>query len=114
MSTTPSVPSRFTEPQASGGLMAVVLFSSDATLVPRLIGAGAIIIWAFGTSYLVFKAFDMTVGMRVTRDEEIVGLDASEHGSDAYPEFVFQHQVADLNRLIETQAETVEVPAKIA
>ena len=96
------------------GLVAVALFSSDASLMPQLIGAGAIIVWAFGTSYLVFKAIDVTVGMRVTRDEEMVGLDASEHGSDAYPEFVFQHQVIDLNRVIETQTETVEVPAKTA
>ena len=54
------------------GLVAVALFSSDASLMPQLIGAGAIIVWAFGTSYLVFKAIDVTVGMRVTRDEEMV------------------------------------------
>jgi len=96
------------------GLVAVALFSTDASLLPQLLGAGAIIVWAFGTSYLVFKAIDITVGMRVTRDGELAGLDASEHGSDAYPEFVFQHEVVDLQRLIEIQEETEEAPAKTA
>lgn len=70
------------------GLVAVALFSTDADLVPQLIGAGAIIAWAFATSYLVFKAIDLLIGMRVTAAEELMGLDQSEHGNDAYPEFI--------------------------
>jgi Amt family ammonium transporter len=82
------------------GVVAVALFSGDASLIPQLIGAAAIIVWAFATSYVVFKAIDLTVGLRVSRDEELLGLDISEHGSDAYPEFVFQHQVVDLRRAV--------------
>ena len=82
------------------GLMAVALFSPDATLIPQLIGAGAIAAWAFGTSYLVFKVIDLTMGVRVGRDEELVGLDISEHGGGAYPEFVFQHEVVDLREMV--------------
>jgi Amt family ammonium transporter len=78
------------------GVIAVALFSGDAALLPQLIGAGAILIWAFGTSYLVFRFIDLTIGMRVTAEEELTGLDRSEHGSNAYPEFVFQHEVIDL------------------
>ena len=78
------------------GVVAVALFSGDASLGPQLIGAGAIIAWAFITSYIVFKVIDVTVGMRVSREEEITGLDKSEHGTDAYPEFVFQHEVNGL------------------
>lgn len=70
------------------GLVAVALFSTDATLVPQLIGAGAIIAWAFVTSYIVFKVIDALIGMRVTAAEETLGLDQSEHGNDAYPEFI--------------------------
>ncbi len=70
------------------GLVAVALFSTDATLVPQLIGAGAIIVWAFVTSYIVFKVIDVLIGMRVTAAEEMLGLDQSEHGNDAYPEFI--------------------------
>ena len=43
----------------------------------------------------MFKLIDLTVGMRVSPEEEREGLDRSEHGAEAYPEFVFQEQVAD-------------------
>ena len=82
------------------GVIAVALFSGDAALLPQLIGAGAILIWAFGTSYLVFRFIDLTIGMRVTAEEELAGLDRSEHGSNAYPEFVFQHEVIDLRAAV--------------
>lgn len=77
------------------GVLAVALFSSDAALGTQLLGAGAIIAWTFVTSFIVFKLVDITVGMRVTPEEEREGLDRSEHGGEAYPEFVFQEQVAD-------------------
>jgi len=77
------------------GVLAVGLFSADASIEVQLLGALAIAAWAFGTSYLVFKVIDVTVGMRVGPDEEIEGLDRSEHGGEAYPEFVFQEQIAD-------------------
>jgi Amt family ammonium transporter len=76
------------------GLIAVGLLSSDASIGIQLVGAVAIAAWAFGTSFLVFKIIDVTVGMRVTPAEEHEGLDRSEHGGEAYPEFVFQEQVA--------------------
>ena len=76
------------------GLIAVGLLTSDANIGIQLVGALAIATWAFGTSFLVFKVIDLTVGMRVTATEEREGLDRSEHGGEAYPEFVFQEQVA--------------------
>ncbi len=81
------------------GVLAVALFSADANIVDQLIGAAAIIVWAFGISFIVFKLIDLTVGMRVSPEEERMGLDRSEHGGQAYPEFVFQEQVADLRAL---------------
>jgi ammonia channel protein AmtB len=42
----------------------------------------------------VFKAIDLLHGMRVTPEEERMGLDRSEHGGDAYPEFTFQETIA--------------------
>ncbi len=81
------------------GLIAVALFSADASLPIQLVGAAAIMAWTFGTSFVVFKVIDLTIGMRVSPEEEIVGLDRSEHGGSAYPEFVFQEQVADAQDL---------------
>ncbi len=76
------------------GLLAVGLLSSDASVGIQLFGAFMIAGWAFGASYAVFKIIDLTVGMRVTSSEEREGLDRSEHGGEAYPEFVFQEQIA--------------------
>ncbi|GMR02723.1 MAG: ammonium transporter [Acidimicrobiia bacterium] len=77
------------------GLIAVGLFTGDATIGIQLIGALAIIVWAFATSYAVFRAIDITIGVRVSPEEERVGLDHSEHGGSAYPEFVFHEQITD-------------------
>jgi Amt family ammonium transporter len=77
------------------GLIAVGLFTAEASITTQLIGAAAIIAWAFLTSYAVFKVIDLTMGMRVSPEEEVAGLDRSEHGGEAYPEFVFQEQLAD-------------------
>jgi Amt family ammonium transporter len=77
------------------GLIAVGLFTAEASITTQLIGAVAIIAWAFLTSYAVFKVIDLTMGMRVSPEEEVAGLDRSEHGGEAYPEFVFQEQLAD-------------------
>jgi len=77
------------------GVLAVALFSSDANILDQTIGAAAIIGWAFATSFIVFKGIELAVGLRVTPEEERIGLDRSEHGGEAYPEFVLQEQLAD-------------------
>ena len=56
----------------------------------QLLGALAIIAWVFPASFLVFKLIDKTVGMRVSPEEELAGLDRIEHGMEAYPEFLEQ------------------------
>ena len=77
------------------GVVAVGLFAAGdgVTLVKQLVGAGAIITWTFVMSWLVFRIVDRLVGIRVAPDEELRGLDRSEHGIEAYPEFVFQEQL---------------------
>ncbi len=79
------------------GVLAVGLFASGdgVTLLNQAIGGGAIIVWAFLLSFLVFKLIDVTMGLRVSPEEELSGLDRSEHGATAYPEFVFQEELAD-------------------
>ncbi len=79
------------------GVLAVAIFDTADGLVygggtslfgPQLIGILAIGAWAYGASFLVFKVIDSTVGLRVTAEEEIAGLDASEHGTSAYGDFI--------------------------
>ncbi len=76
------------------GVLAVGLLGGGS-IGTQLLGAGAIALWAFATSFIVFKLIDLIFGLRVTPEEEKQGLDRSEHGGDAYPEFVFQEQIAD-------------------
>ena len=54
-------------------------------LVSQLIGALAYSIWAAAFAFLFFWIIQKTVGLRVTKEEEIEGLDIAEHGIRAYP-----------------------------
>jgi Amt family ammonium transporter len=42
-------------------------------------------VWSFGVAFLLFKLLSKTVGLRVSAEEEIEGLDLAEHGNQAYP-----------------------------
>jgi len=53
--------------------------------IAQLTGAVAYMVWAIVLSFIVFSALKYTIGLRVTEEEEIRGLDISEHGSIAYP-----------------------------
>jgi Amt family ammonium transporter len=46
--------------------------------------------WAFGTGFIMFKVMDKIMGIRVSPEEELQGLDVPEHGTPAYPEFVLK------------------------
>ena len=56
-----------------------------AQFVAQLIGAVAYMVWAMVMSFIVFAALKYTLGLRVTEEEEVGGLDLSEHGQIAYP-----------------------------
>ncbi len=43
-------------------------------------------VFVFAVSYAVFKLIDVTIGLRVSPEEERAGLDISEHGMYGYPE----------------------------
>lgn len=57
-------------------------------LIAQLIGIAVVFVWAFGTGYLMFKIMDKIFGIRVPPEEELEGLDISEHGTPAYPDFI--------------------------
>ena len=66
---------------------AIGLFNGggSAQFVAQLVGALSYMVWAVVLSFVVFGILKATVGLRVTEEEEIAGLDVSEHGSLAYP-----------------------------
>jgi len=70
------------------GLMLVPFSNSDATFIGQLTGAAIIFSWVFGTSFVVWLVIKKTVGIRVSEEEEYLGMDIADCGVDAYPEFV--------------------------
>lgn len=54
----------------------------------QLIGVLAVAVFVFPASLLVWYLIKKTIGIRVTLEEEISGLDIGEHGNSAYPEFL--------------------------
>lgn len=71
------------------GLLAVCLSGNDsATLSGQLLGIVTIFAWTFVTSGIVWMILKATMGIRVSEQEEYEGVDISECGIDAYPEFV--------------------------
>ena len=69
------------------GLLAVPLTNSDANFGAQLMGIGTIFIWTFVASLMVWVALDGIMGLRVSQEEEYEGVDLSECGMEAYPEF---------------------------
>jgi Amt family ammonium transporter len=70
------------------GLLAVCFTNPDATLKWQLIGIVSIFAWVFIMSFIVWFLLKLTVGIRVSEEEEYEGVDLGECGLEAYPEFV--------------------------
>ena len=62
------------------------LFASGDTelLVNQLIAVGSTIGYSFVLSFLIAKVIDATVGLRVSEEDEVVGLDTTQHAETAY------------------------------
>ncbi|WP_116366986.1 ammonium transporter [Parahaliea mediterranea] len=70
------------------GIFAVLLSDADATFMGQLVGALVIFAWVFVTSLIVWYVIKLIIGLRVSEEEEYEGVDLSECGLEAYPEFV--------------------------
>lgn len=57
-------------------------------LVAQVVGVAAIGLWSALSAAAVFLLLRHLVGLRVTREEELGGLDQSEHGGAAYPDLL--------------------------
>jgi len=76
------------------GTLAAGLFAEEvglfmgggaAQLMVQLTGIVAYFVWTFGLSLIVFLGLKYTIGLRVSEEEELRGLDITEHGMSAYP-----------------------------
>jgi Amt family ammonium transporter len=78
------------------GTLSVGLFNMESglfcgggikQLAVQALGAGTAFVWAFGLGMGLFLALKHTIGLRVTSEEELKGLDIGEHGMEAYAGF---------------------------
>ncbi|MCB1714675.1 MAG: ammonium transporter [Candidatus Competibacteraceae bacterium] len=69
------------------GLLAVPLTNTDANYIAQLTGVGTILVFVFLSSFVLWALIKGTVGIRVDAEEEYSGVDLSECGLEAYPEF---------------------------
>ena len=72
------------------GTLAVGLFgnlASGAQFLSQLTGVACYAVFCIATSFIIILTLKKTIGIRVSEKEEVEGLDAHEHGMDAYPDF---------------------------
>ena len=73
------------------GTLAAGIFNMGGTSLKiigvQVLGIGTCFAWVFPTAFVLFKIIDATVGLRVSAEEELEGLDFTEHGGNAYPDF---------------------------
>ncbi len=68
----------------------------------QLLGVAVVIIWVTVIMLITFKCIDKTVGLRVSKREEIEGLDSTEHGlANAYADFLPNFQVDSMANTVD-------------
>ena len=69
------------------GLLLVPITNDASTFVGQIVGGLTIFAWVFVASFIVWMALKAIIGLRVSEEEEAEGVDVSECGLEAYPEF---------------------------
>ena len=69
------------------GTLAVPLTNSDASFGTQISGIVVVGVFTFVVSWLVWTVINLVVGIRVSEEDELIGLDQAELGMDSYPEF---------------------------
>lgn len=70
------------------GTMAVPLTNNGTSFATQALGVVSIGAFVIITSFVAWRILKATIGIRVTEEEELLGLDKSELGIEAYPEFI--------------------------
>jgi Amt family ammonium transporter len=64
----------------TGALVSKEISGMEGSVLLQLKGVAATLVWSFVCSIIILKLIDLTIGLRVTADEEREGLDISQHG----------------------------------
>jgi Amt family ammonium transporter len=73
--------------ESFGGVNGLFFGGGFSQLISQAIGVVAVFLWTFGAAILMFKIIDLLMGLRASREDELKGLDLSEHGAEAYADF---------------------------
>ncbi len=74
------------------GLLVVPLSNDGASFASQLYGAAVIFGFVFAASWIVWSIIKVTMGIRVTAEEEEAGMDLHDCGVEAYPEFTSNYK----------------------
>ncbi|MFQ5713816.1 MAG: ammonium transporter [Candidatus Scalinduaceae bacterium] len=97
------------------GTLAVAIFGETellntglnrwAQLLTQVIGIGVCFLWVFGTSYIFFRIINRLFPLRVTPEDEYIGLNVSEHGATT--------ELLDMFRAMDAQARTGDMSLRV-
>jgi len=73
--------------ESYGGVNGLFFGGGIGQFVTQLIGVASVFVWAFGTMFILFYIIKKTIGIRVSDEEQMQGLDIGEHGIEAYTGF---------------------------
>lgn len=69
------------------GTLAVGIFSAEHSFMTQFVGVFSYGLFCFISSFLLFTMVDKLLGLRVSEEEELIGLDLGEHDMEAYSGF---------------------------
>lgn len=69
---------------ASVGGATGLFFGNPGQVVIQAIAVGATWVFSLVGTFIILKVLDVTIGLRVTKEEEVIGLDISQHSERAY------------------------------
>ncbi len=67
-----------------GGVRGLIA-GNGGQLIAQIISMVAVVVWALVAGFILFSLIKRTMGLRASQEEEIKGLDITEHGLEAYP-----------------------------
>jgi len=79
--------SSYGEASGAGAVNGLFFGGGLSQLFIQLIGVVSVFLWVFGSALILFYIIKKTVGMRASDEEQLKGLDISEHGMEAYSGF---------------------------
>ena len=78
----------------AGPQLGLLLGGGADQLIAQATGVASVFAWCIATGAICFLGIKYTIGLRVSREEELEGLDFTEHGNEAYHGFQFVSETA--------------------